>query len=132
MKRITWFLPFLLLAGCSLPSISPEQRAYTLVAGVNASSRDLLADSFLPGITDMPILKDPLQYPAFWEGLFPYSSGPYSVTTLDASNPAAVTLVLEDKLGTPLPNGIVLVMQKIGNDWFVLRMEMPAAAIIVD
>ena len=132
MKRIAWLLPLALLGGCTLPYISPAQRAYSVVAGVNAISRDVLADNFVPTIVDMPILQDPLQYPNFWEGQFPFASAPYSVTTLDASNPAAVTLTLEDKLGTPLPNGIVLVMQKIGNDWFVLRMEMPAATIIVD
>ena len=129
MKRITWFLPFLLLAGCALPSISPEQRAYALVAGVNASSRDLLADSFLPTITQLPVLRDPAQYPAFWETNFPYASGPYAVTGLEASNPAAVTLTLQDNQGALL--NILLVMQRIGNDWFIQRMEMPVGAAIV-
>jgi hypothetical protein len=89
VKRITWFLPFLLLAGCSLPSISPEQRAYTLAAGVNASSRDLLADNFLPTICRMPKLGTPL-YPASGKQRSSPRS-PLSVTALDASNPAAVT-----------------------------------------
>ena len=130
MKRIAWFLPFLLLAGCALPSISPEQRAYTLAAGVNAASRDLLADSFLPTITQLPVLRDPAQYPAFWETSFPYASGPYAVTALDAGNPAAVTLTLQDNQGGA-PLNILLVMQRIGNDWFIQRMEMPPLTVIV-
>jgi hypothetical protein len=130
VKRITWFLPFLLLAGCSLPSISPEQRAYTLVAGVNASSRDLLADSFLPTITELAKLQDPLQYPGFWETNFPYAGGPYTVTALDAANPASVTLTLQDNLGGA-PLSVLLVMQRIGNDWFIQRMEMPPLTVIV-
>jgi len=130
VKRITWFLPFLLLAGCSLPSISPEQRAFTLVAGVNAPSRDLLADSFLPTIIQLPILQDPAQYPAFWETNFPYASGPYTVTALDAANPAAVTLTLQDNQGGA-PLNILLVMQRTGNDWFIQRMEMPPLTVIV-
>jgi hypothetical protein len=140
VKRFLLCLPLSLLAagcltnlaGCSLPAISPEQRAYSLVAGVNAVSRDVLADNFLPTIADMPVLRDPLQYPNFWEVVFPYVDSPYSVSALDASNPAAVTVTLADKLGAPLPNAMVLVMQKIGNDWFILRIEMPATTIIVD
>jgi hypothetical protein len=138
VKRFLWFLPLLLLAagwvtnlaGCSLPVISPQQRAYSLVAGVNAVSRDVLADNFLPTITDMAKLQDPAQYPAFWQGYFPYADGPYSVTALDASNPAAVTLTLADNQGGALPV-ILLVMNQIGNDWFIQRMEMPSPTIIV-
>ena len=131
MKRITWFLPFLLLAGCSLPSISPEQRAYTLVAGVNAVSRDLLADSFLPTIADLAKLQDPAQYPGFWETNFPYANGPYSVTSLVASNPAAVTLILADNQIPPASMNLLLVMGRIGNDWFIQEMQMPPPAVIV-
>lgn len=130
MKRITWFLPFLLLAGCSLPSISPEQRAYTLVAGVNAESRDLLADSFLPTIADLAKLRDSLLYPDFWETNFPYANGPYSVTALAAANPAAVTLTVEDNQTPPASMDLLLVMGRIGNDWFIGRMLMdPSPAL---
>jgi hypothetical protein len=134
VKRITWFLPFLLLAGCSLPSISPEQRAYTLVAGVNAASRDLLADSFLPTITDYATLRNPAFYPDFWEQTvpmrFPYLNAPYSVTAMDASNPAAVTMTLADSHGTWGPRDLVLVMAKIGNDWFIQEVRMdPSPAL---
>ncbi len=137
MKRflsiLPWFLlaaGWLTLAGCSLPYISPEHRAYSLVAGVNADSRDVLAENFLPTIIDLPKLQDPLQYPAFWEPLFPYANGPYSVTLLNAGNPASVTLTLQDnKGGAPL--SILLAMGRIGNDWFVQRMEMPPLTVIV-
>jgi len=141
VKRITWFLPFLLLAGCSLPSISPEQRAYTLVAGINAASRDLLADSFLPTIADYATLRDPTLYPDYWEETaapmrFPYVNAPYSVTALDATNPAAVTLTLADNQGTWGPMDLVLVMDQIGNDWFIREARMdpspgPVVTVIV-
>jgi hypothetical protein len=118
------------LGSCTLPYISPALRAYNVVAGVNAVSRDVLAENFLPTITQMPDLVNPAVYPVFWEGLFPYASGPYSLTVMDASNPAAVTLTLQDnQAGAPLD--ILLVMSKIGNDWFIQRMEMPPGAPIV-
>ena len=137
MKRFLYFLTVSLLAvwwvtlaGCTLPSVSAAERAYALVSGVNAVSRDLLADNFLPTITDMAKLQDPAQYPAFWQGCFPYANGPYSVTAFDASDPAAVTLTIVDNQGGA-PLDILLAMNRLGNDWFVLRMEMPPATIIV-
>ena len=137
MKRCLCFFAMLLaagwsaiLAGCNLPAISASERAYTLVAGVNTDSRDLLADSFVPTITDLAKLQDPAQYPTFWETNFPYANAPYSVTAMNAGNPAAVTLtVIDNKGGAPL--NIVLVMDRIGNDWFIRRMEMPPLTVIV-
>jgi hypothetical protein len=138
VKRFLSFLPsfllaagWLTLAGCSLPAVSPADRAYALVAGLNASSRECLADNFLPTIADYATLLDPSLYPAIWDPILPYVNAPYTVTTLDASNPAAVNLSLEDKLGAALPV-ILLVMDKLGNDWFILRMEMPSPTVIVD
>jgi hypothetical protein len=136
VKRIAWFLPLVLLAGCSLPVISPEQRAYSLVAGVNAVSRDVLAEVFLPTITDLAKLQDPAQYPTFWELNFPYANGPYSVTALNGANPAAVTLTIADDKGTWGPMDVVLVMDRIGNDWFIQQMSMdpnpgPVVTVIV-
>jgi len=118
------------LAGCSLPAISPEQRAYSLVAGVNAASRDVLADTFLPTIADLAKLQDPAQYPAFWQLYFPYANGPYSVTALNAGNPAAVAMTLADNKGGA-PADILLVMEQVGNDWFIRQMEMPPLTVIV-
>ena len=137
MKRVLSFLSLLLLAagwltlaGCSLPIISPADRAYSLVAGVNAISRDVLADNFLPTITDLAKLQDPAQYPTLWETSFPYANSPYSLTVLSAASPAAVTLTLQDnKGGAPL--NILLVMAQVGNDWFIQRMEMPPGAPLV-
>jgi hypothetical protein len=137
VKRFLSFQPLFLLAacwatlaGCSLPSISPAERAYSLVAGVNAVSRDVLADGFLPTIADLAKLQDPAQYPAFWETNFPYSNGPYSLTLLNAADPAAVSLtLLDNKGGAPLD--ILLTMGRIGNDWFIQRMEMPPLTVIV-
>jgi hypothetical protein len=139
VKRFQLFLPLSLLAagwltdlaGCSLPVISPEARAYSLVAGVNAVSRDVLADNFVPTITNWAKLSEPAEYPNYWETQFPYANGPYSVTALDASNPAAVTLTVEDNQTPPVTFNIVLVMQKLGNDWFIAEMQMPAATVIV-
>jgi hypothetical protein len=151
VKRFLLFLPLSLLAagwltnlaGCSLPAISPEQRAYSLVAGVNAVSRDVLADNFVPTIADYATLRDPTLYPAFWEQTlpltpvrFPYVNAPYTVTSLDASNPAAVTLTLADNKGTWGPRDVILVMDRIGNDWFIRQMSMdpspgPVVTVIV-
>ena len=142
MKRFLYLLTLSLLAvwwvtlaGCALPSVSAAERAYALVSGVNAVSRDLLADNFLPTITDMAKLQDPAQYPAFWQGSFPYANGPYSVTALDASDPAAVTLTIVDSQGGA-PLDILLVMGRLGNDWLISRMLMdpspgPAVTVIV-
>ncbi len=137
MKRFLSFLPLFLLAGCSLPIISPEQRAYSLVAGVNSASRDVLADDFLPTIADLAKLRDAAQYPALWEASFPYEYAPYRVTILDASNPAAATLTIAANIAPPLPDPwnvpqtVLLVMGRIGNDWFIQRMEMPPLTVIV-
>jgi len=65
------------LAACTLPAISPEQRAYSLAAGVNAASRDVLADNFLPTIADYATLLDPALYPAYWEETAPLMRFPY-------------------------------------------------------
>jgi hypothetical protein len=148
VKRFAWFLPLLLLTcgwaatieGCSLPAISPAQRAYSLVAGVNEVSRDVLAEDFLPGIADYAMLRDPLQYPGFWESSFPCTNAPYTVTVLDASDPAAVTLTIADRHG-PLgtwggPKDVLLVMSRVGNDWFIREMRMdpspgPPVTVIV-
>jgi hypothetical protein len=136
VKRFVLILALLAaLGGCSLSVISPAQRAYTMVAGVNSVSRDILADNFLPGITDYPMLRDPQQYPDFWESSFPYANAPYTVTVLDASDPAAVTLTIADHYG-PLgtwggPKDVLLVMDRIGNDWFIREMQMPPGAPLV-
>jgi hypothetical protein len=147
VKRLVRFLPTLLLgcawaaamaclAGCSLPAVSPAERAYSLVAGVNAVSRDALADSFLPSITNYSSLLDPTVYPAFWEANFPYTNAPYTVTVLDDSDPAAVTLCLADSKGSWGPMNLALVMDRIGNDWFIRELRMdpspaPAATVVV-
>jgi hypothetical protein len=139
VKRVLFFLPILflaagwsaLLAGCSQPSISVGERAYTLVAGLNTVSRELVADNFLPDIADYATLQDPNLYPTFWEGNFPFANAPYTVTALDASVPAAVTLTIVDNQGTWGPMDAVLVMDRIGNDWFIAEMQMPPATVIV-
>lgn len=132
MKRCLSFPAILLLAGawsatltgCSLPSVTAEQRTYALVAGVNAVSRDIVADNFLPGITNYAKLQDPLLYPNIWESRFPYANAPYTVTALDAANPAGVTLTIADNQGTWGPNDVLLVMRQVGNDWFIAEMRM--------
>jgi hypothetical protein len=143
VKRCLSFPAILLLAcawsstltGCSLPSVTAEQRTYALVAGVNAVSRDIVADNFLPGIADYAKLQDPLLYPNLWETNFPYAYAPYTVTAMDAANPAAVNLTIADNQG-PLgswggPKDVLLVMRRVGNDWFVVEMQMPPGTVIV-
>jgi hypothetical protein len=126
-----------ILAGCSLPSISPEQRAYSLVAGLNSSSRESLAGNFLPTIADYTTLMDVRLYPAVWDPNFPYANAPYSITLIDISNPAAATMTLAAGTGTWGPMDLVLEMDRLGNDWFirVLRMDPtpgPVSTIIID
>lgn len=132
MKRCLSFPAILLLAcawsatltGCSLPSVNAEQRTYALVADLNAVSRDLVVENFLPGIADYANLQNSNYYPNFWETNFPYANAPYSVTALNAADPGAVTLTIADNQGTWGPNDVALVMQRIGNDWFVVEMLM--------
>jgi hypothetical protein len=50
---------------------------------------------------------------------------------MNASNPTAVTLTLADDKGTWGPRDVLLVMEQVGNDWFIRRMEMPPLTVIV-
>ena len=132
MKRCLSFPAILLLAcawsatqtGCHQPSISAGERMYALVADLNAVSRDLVVENFLPGIADYANLQNSNYYPDFWETNFPFTNAPYTVTALDATDPAGVTLTIADNQGTWGPNDVALVMQRIGNDWFVVEMLM--------
>jgi len=133
------FLPILFLAagwsatqtGCHQPSISADERMYALVADLNAVSRDLVVENFLPGIADYANLQNSNYYPDFWETNFPFTNAPYTVTALDATDPAGVTLTIADNQGTWGPMDIVLVMGQIGNDWFIAEMQMPPLTVIV-
>jgi hypothetical protein len=125
-----------ILAGCSLPNISPEQRAYSLVAGLNSSSRESLAGNFLPTINDYATLMDPTLYSGVWDPNFPYANAPYTIMAIDTGNPAAAAVTLVAGTGTWGPMYLVLVMERLGNDWFIRELWMdpalPVSTVIVD
>lgn len=131
MKRKTVFLLLLAqailwlsyLAACTLLPISVDDRVSRFLDDLNGD-RSTMYLNFHPDILLYEDVKDPL----FWDAIFSEGEIPYSISTLDTSDPSSVTFTLTSTLSSW---DVEFVMMKSGLDWMISIMYLDGGAVPV-
>jgi hypothetical protein len=124
-----------LLGGCSPIGVDIYDRLSLFIVNLNAADRSTINSHFDQALT----LDLPLMDAAWWTANFPSppdGDHAYSITIYDYADPAGVHAVI---MGPPafnsytgLPRNAVLVMSRVGTDWFIeqLYLDMSSTALI--
>jgi hypothetical protein len=124
-----------LLGGCSLLGVDIQDRLSLFMTTLNAADRSAINAQFDQSLTQ----NLPLMDATWWNTNFPSPPDTdhlYTITILDFSDP---TNVIANIMGPPVfnsntgtPRNAVLVMSKVGTDWFIqqLYLDLSATALI--
>ncbi len=110
------------LAGCSLLGDPVADRVRQFLSDINNGSYDQVYLNFDPNIG--PSYAG-IQVAAFWSDKFPPGNIPFSITSLDTSDPANVTFTISASLFAT--KNVKFVMQKSGMDWMIIEMYWSVA-----
>ncbi len=113
------------LAGCSLFGVSVDARVSQFLADINNAMYDQVYLNFDTNITTY----SGIQVGAFWDTKFPPANAPFSISSLNTSDPSNVTFTISGG-AVYIAKNVKFVMQKSGMEWMIIEMYMdvfPAA-----
>jgi len=137
MKKTIWrwillaAILVLALAGCDLLGVSVQDRVTLFLADLNSSDRSNIYLNFHPTLTNDYAAIQNETYPD-WSTLFPTNTYlPYSITSLDTSDPWNVTGLINSVNGAWAgPKPIVFRMAQEGTSWMIQEFDFDGGNII--
>jgi hypothetical protein len=121
-----------LLLGCAIAGVDTRERISLFASALNSADRSTINSHFDQSLTgNLPTMDA-----AWWSTNFP---GPtdtdhlYSITLLDYADPSNVTATIMGppafNLNTGAPRNAVLVMSRVGLDWFIQQIYLDGSAV---
>ena len=134
-KILRWLLlaaiGILSFEGCSLLPVSVEDRIAIFLEDINSLDRSSIYLNFHPDLTgDYDFIRNET-YPD-WGALFPTGPGtyiPYSISSLDTSDPMGVTGTVESVNIGWVDKPIFFIMAKDGMDWMIQEMQFDGTTV---
>ncbi len=121
MKSRTWIkalaAPLVIAAiaaGCTLLSVSITDRLALFADDLSSADRSTVYTNFHPTLTTD---YDAAKAASYWDALFP--TGTYTIYSINAADPAAVTAVMDGPAAFGTGLNAVFKMAKSGEDWMI-------------
>jgi hypothetical protein len=120
---------FLAFEGCNLLPVSVEARVEAFLDDVNNTDRGGIYLNFHPTLTvDYDAIRSPAP-PPDWDAPFPIASIPFSISSLDTSDPWDVTGMVDSPAIGWVSKPIVFRMSQDGMDWMIQQMTFDTISI---
>ncbi len=121
-------IAILAFEGCNLLPVSVEGRVDAFLADVNSTDRGGIYLNFHPTLTgDYPDIRNEIL--PNWGTLFPLISIPFSISSLDTSDPWNVTGMVDSSTGGWVSKAIVFRMALDDMDWMIQEMDFSGTFI---